>query len=137
MQAAVIELDTMAAGTKPKSTTLKRLRFFGGGAFSKQSKAAAQDMVVATTPNPEESEALSTLERMLADRILRNKFIAHVAKLEVTPNLCSLVRFCAAVDEYASAKDKTEKKSKGRKINAMFLQSGAMFELPANALPAE
>lgn len=37
------------------------------------------------------------------------------------------VRFCIVTGEYANAKDKHEKRAKGRKIVGLFIQNGSMF----------
>ena len=115
----------------------KRLRFFGTGLSSTTKQ---QNMIPASPPpaiSGECASALADLKTVLADRVSRNRLITTLGKLDTTPNPGVLVRFCIAIDEYEKTRDKVEKKSKGRKIIAMFVQNGAMFQLPEGTIEKE
>ena len=72
---------------------------------------------------------MTLLEAMLADRLRRVRLIGVISEIE--PQVASIqkIRFCIAVGEYERLRDKVMRKSKGRKIMAMFFQEGAMFQL--------
>jgi len=116
----------------PNLNTRKRGRLFplfGGGGGQKEQHL---DLAVPeAAADPQVAEALQLLGRLLGDRVARNKLITAVSKWNVSPSSdpTRAIRFCAAVEEFSKVKDKVEKKSKGRKIVAMFIQSGAMFQL--------
>jgi hypothetical protein len=121
----------MDSSISPQTKSKKRLRIFGGSNkhqnLSSIGSPAPQD--------PENAGAIYDLEKIFGDRVARNRLISAISKAEVRPNPCNSIRFCVAVDEFDNIKDKIEKKSKGRKIVAMFIQCGSMFQL--NNLPKE
>ena len=79
------------------------------------------------TFNPEVSEYVLSLEQILKDKTSRNVLIKGL--VQEKSDLCVKIRFCAAVHEFEVTRDKTEKKSKGRKIVSLFIQNGSMFQL--------
>ncbi|KAH9259171.1 hypothetical protein BASA81_002791 [Batrachochytrium salamandrivorans] len=70
---------------------------------------------------PESAKLLLVLE----DKNLRNQLINMLmaGQSDATVKL----RFCIAVNEYSTATEKAERQAKGRKIVALFIQTGSFF----------
>lgn len=79
------------------------------------------------------TEDMVNLQIVCRDRLMRNALIAKL--LPENPQLSVKVRFCTAVEDYESLKDKVEKKQKARKIITSFVHSGSIFQI--NNFPSE
>ena len=85
----------------------------------------------ATFASPE----VELLINFMKDRKRRNLLVLEL--ISERSNNSIKVRFCSAVAEFESVKDKFEKRAKGRKIVSMFIQNGSMFQLQGVPYQAE
>ena len=73
------------------------------------------------------TEDMLNLRKVLQNRFTRNRLINKL--LPIKADYSVRIRFCSAVEEFESTKDKIEKKQKARKIVTMFVQPGSLFQL--------
>lgn len=77
--------------------------------------------------SPEDAQLLDQLRSILRQPKLLQQLIGRSMALHA--DMCMRLRFCSAVNEYQSTVDPAVKLAKARKIVAMFVQNGSMFQL--------
>ena len=84
-------------------------------------------------PTLEVTENMDRLNDIIADRKMRQELVS--ALLAMRDSSAVKIRFIAAADEFERTTGKIEKKAKGNKIVATFVQNGSMFQIPGIPAP--
>lgn len=79
-------------------------------------------------PQPANENSIA-LDRILTNRTLRSKLLSIYSATFDTKPIANKIRCALAVDEFDKITEKTERKQKGRKIVAMFVHAGSMFNV--------